>query len=176
MDRGQAERLLPLLEGILATCCKDWRNLAALAVCTGPGNFTGIRVGVAAARGLALALDIPAIGVTRLEALAHGRPGPVLVALDARRGGLYAQTFHDGVPSAPPALTTPEGLPRGFLPLGAAARAGTPDARETPDPTSFARIAATLLGAPQPPPAPLYLRPADADPAAEAPPRMLDDA
>jgi tRNA threonylcarbamoyladenosine biosynthesis protein TsaB len=165
MERGQAERLLPMLEDVLAVSGRDWRDLAAIGVCTGPGNFTGVRIADAAARGLALALDIPAIGVTRLEAMAHGRPGAFLATLDARRGAYYAQSFQDGAPNGPPALVDASDLPR--------------DARldvDDPSPAAFASIAALRLSGPQPPPAPLYLRPPDAAPAAEAPPLILDDA
>ena len=59
MARGQAERLVPMLEEMLAEAGLGWRDLDALGVCTGPGNFTGIRISVSAARGLALALDVP---------------------------------------------------------------------------------------------------------------------
>src|SRR5690606_3902535 len=84
-------------------------DLDAIAVSTGPGSFTGVRVGVAAARGLALALKIPAAGVTTLEALAHQaqamRPGrPAIAAIDAGRGEVYAASFAaDGAPLAAPA-------------------------------------------------------------------------
>ena len=74
MARGQAERLMPLLEDVLAEGGVRWRDMAALAVLTGPGNFTGIRISVAAARGLAMALGVPAIGVTAFEALGVGLP------------------------------------------------------------------------------------------------------
>lgn len=179
MERGQAERLLPMLEETLAGAGAIWGDLAALAVCTGPGNFTGVRIAVAAARGLALALGRPAIGVTRLEALAEGRAGAALVAIDARRDALYIQTFADGAPLAPPELAAPHALAArapGALRLGAAASPGSPDSAETPDPVALARIAARRLDTPRPSPAPLYLRPADAAPAAEPPPLILDDA
>ncbi len=93
MEKGQAERLIPLLQDLLAEAGLDWPEVTALAVGTGPGNFTGVRIAVAAARGLALALAVPAIGVTRLEALAEGLPRPVTVAEDARRGEAYVQHF-----------------------------------------------------------------------------------
>ena len=93
MQKGQAERLIPMLEQILAGAGIRWPDLDALAVGTGPGNFTGVRIAVAAARGLALGLDIPALGVTRLEALAHGLQRPVTVIEDARRGAAYVQSF-----------------------------------------------------------------------------------
>ena len=68
MGRGQAERLMPLLEEMLADAGAAWRDLARIGVGVGPGNFTGIRISVSAARGLALALGVPAIGVTTFDA------------------------------------------------------------------------------------------------------------
>jgi tRNA threonylcarbamoyladenosine biosynthesis protein TsaB len=165
MDRGQAERLLPMLEEMLAEAALDWRDLNGLGVCTGPGNFTGVRLAVAAARGLALALGIPAAGVTRFEALAD-RPGPVIVTIeDGRRR--FAQAFREGAPLGPPA--DPEAL----APPPDAARIG-PEATRA-DPAALARIAARRLGT-GPPPAPLYLRPPDARPPTEPLPALLDDA
>ena len=62
MARGQAEHLMPMLEEVLAAQGLTWADLDAIGVGTGPGNFTGIRISVAAARGLALGLGIPAVG------------------------------------------------------------------------------------------------------------------
>ena len=93
MAKGQAERLFPMLEEMLARHGAGWRDLAAIGVGIGPGNFTGVRISVAAARGLALSLGVPALGVSRLEALAHGLPRPVVAAEDARRGEVYCQGF-----------------------------------------------------------------------------------
>ena len=59
MESGQSERLMPLLEGVLARAGIGWRDLVAVGVGTGPGNFTGVRISVAAARGLALGLGVP---------------------------------------------------------------------------------------------------------------------
>ncbi|WP_273509172.1 tRNA (adenosine(37)-N6)-threonylcarbamoyltransferase complex dimerization subunit type 1 TsaB, partial [Planktotalea frisia] len=67
MSRGQAERLMVLLEELLAQNTHVWSDLDAIGVGVGPGNFTGIRVSVSAARGLALGLGIPAIGVNRFD-------------------------------------------------------------------------------------------------------------
>ncbi|MGB4829442.1 MAG: tRNA (adenosine(37)-N6)-threonylcarbamoyltransferase complex dimerization subunit type 1 TsaB, partial [Paracoccaceae bacterium] len=91
MAKGQAERLIGMLQELLAEGGIGWRDLDALGVGTGPGNFTGVRISVAAARGFALALGIPALGVTRLEALAHGLPRPLTVLEDARRDEVYLQ-------------------------------------------------------------------------------------
>ena len=85
MAKGQAERLMVMLEEMLAEAEISWADLCVVGVGTGPGNFTGVRISVAAARGLALGLGIPAIGVTALEAAAFGASLPVQVVLDARR-------------------------------------------------------------------------------------------
>jgi tRNA threonylcarbamoyl adenosine modification protein YeaZ len=94
IGKGHAEQLLAVIGEALAAAGKVYADLGGIAVAVGPGSFTGIRVGVAAARGLALALDIPSAGVGTLDALAeaarekfHGRP--VVVAHDARRDELY---------------------------------------------------------------------------------------
>jgi tRNA A37 threonylcarbamoyladenosine modification protein TsaB len=160
MARGHAERLLPLLAETLAEAGRGWADLDALAVCTGPGNFTGLRIGVAAARGLALALGRPAVGVDRFAALAEGQPGRVRIALDTGRGTVFAQDFRDGRAEGPPAAIAGPADPGPGL----------------ADPATLARIAAARLaaGAPLSPPAPLYLRPADADPAREPAPVLLD--
>lgn len=169
MEKGQAERLLPLLEEALAAGGAEWRDLDGLAVCTGPGNFTGIRIAVAAARGLAMSLEIPALGVTRLEALAAETRGPVEAAIDARRGGLWVQAFLDGAAVSAPRLVAAE------APAGAGRRIGAPGP-DRADPVVLARLGAARLDLGAPPPAPLYLRPADATPGADAPPVLLDDA
>ncbi|MFT4151582.1 MAG: tRNA (adenosine(37)-N6)-threonylcarbamoyltransferase complex dimerization subunit type 1 TsaB [Paracoccaceae bacterium] len=169
MDKGQAERLLPLLEEVLADGGAGWHDLDALAVGTGPGNFTGVRIAVAAARGLALALDIPAIGVTRLEALAHGLPRPLTVIEDARRGEVYVQPF--AAEGAGPARLEPAGpLPPGALTGSAAGPDALPPAMPLAE--AIARVAAGRAGTPARP-APFYLRGADAAPPADPPPVIL---
>ena len=102
MEKGQAERLMPFLEDLLTRAGVGWHDLTALAVGTGPGNFTGVRIAVAAARGLALGLGIPAVGVTRFQALGHGQPRPLTVIEDARRGEVYVQRLD----TSPPRLAT----------------------------------------------------------------------
>lgn len=95
IGRGHAERLMPMIEALLAESNVSFANLDRIAVTTGPGSFTGVRVGIAAARGLALALGIPAVGVNSLEALAlpvlkRQSVGTAVAALDAKRGEIYA--------------------------------------------------------------------------------------
>lgn len=85
MRRGQDSRLAPLCDELMVNSKIDWKELDRIAVVIGPGSFTGVRVGVAFARGLALSLDIPCIGVTSLEAaMPAGFRGPVLGALPAQ--------------------------------------------------------------------------------------------
>ncbi|CAM5359488.1 tRNA (adenosine(37)-N6)-threonylcarbamoyltransferase complex dimerization subunit type 1 TsaB [Frigidibacter albus] len=184
MAKGQAERLMPLLEELLAGAGAGWRDLDALAVGIGPGNFTGIRISVAAARGLALSLRLPALGIGTLEALALDLPRPVLAVTDARRGEVYAQGF--GAGPAEPRLMAAEALaadlPQGLALVGDGAdvlQALRPDLHALPPAlslaNSLARIAAARLatGAPHSRPAPMYLRSADAAPAADPPPVLL---
>ena len=119
IGKGHAERLMDVIDQALAEASLPLSSVARIAVVVGPGSFTGIRVGVAAARGLALALHIPCVGITTLEALAHqhhaktldaGQPAaPVVVAMDAKRGEVYTQAFgQDGTPLTQPAALLPE--------------------------------------------------------------------
>ena len=96
MPRGQAERLLPMIEETVAAAGLAFGQLDAVGVTRGPGAFTGLRIGLAAARGLALALDIPAIGVTTFEALAVRAPAGCVVAIDTKRNDCYCQRFGPG--------------------------------------------------------------------------------
>lgn len=98
IGKGHAERLMAVIDQALADANKDLPSVDRVAVVIGPGSFTGIRVGVAAARGFALSLGIECVGVTTLEALADAyladHPDkPVVVAMDAKRDEIYAQTF-----------------------------------------------------------------------------------
>ena len=168
MDKGQAERLIPLAEQLLAEAGLTFADLDAIAVGTGPGNFTGVRIAVAAARGLALSLGIPAIGVTRLEALAHGLPRPLWVVEDAKRGEVYAQRFDSTGGAA--FLTRLDALTLDAPHAGSA----LPDALPSlPVAEATALVAATRIGGANPRPAPFYLRGADAAPPADPPPVIL---
>jgi tRNA threonylcarbamoyl adenosine modification protein YeaZ len=177
MDVGQAERLIPMLEEMLAEAGLGWRDLFCLGVGTGPGNFTGVRISVAAARGLALGLGIPAVGVTALEALAYGRSGPRLVTLDARRGALYAQVFDGGHADICTLETLPETPPDpsciGHRSAEVAARvAGHVEEPAFPQTVAMARIARSRRET-APRAAPFYLRAADAAPPSDPPPVIL---
>ena len=172
MPRGQAERLVPMVEEVRAEAGLAWSAIDLVCVTIGPGSFTGVRIGLAAAQGFAIACDLPILGVTTLEALACAAPPgrPALVAIDARRGQLYAQPFAaGGVPLAPPQALAPEAAallaPVGAVILGS----GAPLLKKGSDPffpearifgrLAFARAAEARRGAP---PKPLYLRGADA--------------
>lgn len=103
MARGQAERVFPLLESVLAEEGVVWGDLDAIGVGVGPGNFTGTRIAVSAARGLSSALGIPAVGVTGFEALRgdtwYGNREPMIVSLPPSRAksGALLQYFEDGI-------------------------------------------------------------------------------
>lgn len=176
MARGHQERLAPLAAEAMSLAGVDFPALDRIGVTVGPGSFTGLRVGLAFAKGLASALSIPAIGVGTLEALAEGeRSGVVFAALDARRGQIYLQAFADGA-----ALMAPDILPvevaaariaelacgRAITLIGSGApllAGAAPGARvldgEDADPVAVARLAAV---APVAPARPLYLRAPDA--------------
>ncbi|MFD2238813.1 tRNA (adenosine(37)-N6)-threonylcarbamoyltransferase complex dimerization subunit type 1 TsaB [Aureimonas populi] len=99
IGRGHAEALMDVIAGVLSDAGIGYGDLSRVAVTVGPGSFTGIRVGVSTARALALALGIPAVGVSVLEALAgphRGGAAPVLAVQDARRGEVYAALYAQG--------------------------------------------------------------------------------
>ena len=107
--RGHAEALMPMLETVLAEAALGFSDLDALAVTVGPGTFTGLRVGLAAARGIALARQLPLVGVTTLEAIAEPVAAEadetVLASFDARRDEIYMQAFSaDRTPQTDPLL------------------------------------------------------------------------
>src|SRR6185503_16571441 len=96
MARGHQERLAPMAQAVMAGAGLPFSRLERIGVTVGPGSFTGLRVGIAFAKGLASALDISTAGIGTLEALAADISGFVFVAIDARRGQLYGQAFEDG--------------------------------------------------------------------------------
>ena len=186
MARGQSEALLPMIERVMAAANLEFADLAAIGVTVGPGAFTGLRIGLAAARAIALASGKPAVGVTTLEAIAAAlapAPGSLVVAIDAKREDLYVQQFAGGaawrpataaLAQLPAAVALPAG-PFAIAGDGAArlyaALTGADRARATliadhalPDAAIVARLAAAHLvsGETVVSPRPLYLRPPDA--------------
>jgi tRNA threonylcarbamoyl adenosine modification protein YeaZ len=157
-----------MLEEVLATEGLTWADLDGVAVGTGPGNFTGIRIAVSAARGLALGLGKPTIGVNGFEARAEGHVGPLRTLIAAPRGQCYcADMDADGILAAP-VLTTVAEVEAEHSDLPVVAEKSAADLI-----AAVARIAAGRLGRAQPRPSPLYVRGADAAPARDAPPVIL---
>ena len=175
MTRGHQERLAPLIAELMAQAGLGFDRLDRVAVTRGPGSFTGLRVGLAFARTLALARGIPCVGAGTLEALAAETAGPVLAAAPAPQDRLYVQSFEGGRPAGEAALAAPESVDLAGVrlivgPGAGALRAHAPwiaaDDRAWADPAVLARWGAR---APEPtgPPDPLYLRPPDARTLAE---------
>jgi tRNA threonylcarbamoyladenosine biosynthesis protein TsaB len=108
MKRGHAEALMPLIARVMQSAALGFTALDRIAVTTGPGSFTGLRVGISAARGLALAAGKPAVGLTTLSAYAAaivglGKSAPVISAIDARHDHVYFQIVAgDGSPLVRP--------------------------------------------------------------------------
>lgn len=101
MARGHAEALMPLIKRVVERSGFGFPDLNRIAVTVGPGSFTGLRVGIAAARGLALATGKPALGLTTLSAfaaplIAEDDTLPVVAAVDARHGFVYLQIVGPG--------------------------------------------------------------------------------
>lgn len=180
MSKGQGERLMPLLEEVLAGAGIGWADLSALGVGTGPGNFTGIRISVSAARGLALSLGVPAVGVSVFDALALDLPQPVVASVDARRGQVYAQRI-GGTGTSAPETALPEAF-QGQPPATcvghdsaalAAATGGTQAQPVFPLAEAIARLAHLRFATETKRPAPLYIRDADAAPPRDPAPVLL---
>ena len=191
MQRGHAEALFPLIEAVLDEAGAGYADLRGIRVCTGPGSFTGIRVGVAAARGLALGLGLTAIGVDRFRALVRSRRLPghaaggeamefrVAVALAGPQGTAYFRTLDgNGAPCGPAgearriaADALESAAPGDFLRLGDA-WPGATEEDGLPDPAAIASDSAASRDAL--PAKPFYLRDAGAAPPREAPPPLLD--
>ncbi len=162
MQKGQAERLFPLLEDVLAESGKNWADLDAIGVCVGPGNFTGVRISVSSARGLSLSLGIPSVGVSKLEAMAYDTSGHVTALLDARRDRVYAQNFLNGTPTSEPEMTELSDIPIGAAYVMANEALDVEGVALSNIVSAVAHITATRFDTEQARPAPLYLRSADA--------------
>lgn len=180
MERGQSEALMPMVIAVMAEAELDFAALDLVAVTVGPGAFTGIRIGLATARAIGLAADIPVAGVTTTEAIAHAvtaeerRGRPLLVAVDARRADVFVQLFPADEPAAPPVAR----LPAAAAELGGGAlllagdgatrlaalmpQAQLSAASPAPDAAVVADLAARHWKDGRAlPPTPLYLRPPD---------------
>src|SRR5262249_39197229 len=101
MARGHAEALMPLVARVMSDARLEFADLDRVAVTVGPGSFTGLRVGVSAARGTAIAAGKPAIGLTTLAAfaaphIAADDTSPLIAAIDARNDQVYMQLFGPG--------------------------------------------------------------------------------
>ncbi|WP_375621199.1 MULTISPECIES: tRNA (adenosine(37)-N6)-threonylcarbamoyltransferase complex dimerization subunit type 1 TsaB [unclassified Bartonella] len=117
MNKGHAEKLIGQITQIMKQANMTLDQVERIAVNIGPGSFTGVRVGVATARALALALEIPAVGVSALEALAaqvinnKSTASAITVVIEAGRGMFYHQNFHnDLTPLGEPGLKTIENI------------------------------------------------------------------
>lgn len=190
MERGHAEALLPLLERVIAASGGGFAQIERVAVTIGPGSFTGLRVGISAARAVGLACEVPVVGVTTLSALmaplVEDGPARLTAAvIDARGGRVYAQAIGPSgrLIIAPAILTVREvvrSLGSGSVVLvGSGAPAVATEAaavgiearlHPTPPVPDIAWVA--RLGAAADPedalPKPLYLAPPDARPQDDA--------
>jgi tRNA threonylcarbamoyladenosine biosynthesis protein TsaB len=199
MKRGHAEAVMPLIARVIKQAGLAFTRLDRIAVTTGPGSFTGLRVGLSAARGIALAADKPIVGLTTLAAYAApvvsvNQQQPVISAIDARHDQVYFQVVSgDGGSLVPPRVAPIEealkasrfGAPHL---VGNAARiladrwpAEAPppfrvDAQPAPDITWLAWLGAAV--SPESAPArPYYLRAPDAKPSeAKLSPALLQKA
>jgi len=186
MVRGHAEALVPLIARVLKQSDTGFRDLGRIAVTTGPGSFTGVRVGLAAARGFGVATAVPVVGVSTLSVyaapyLAGNGKTPVVAAIDARHGHVFLQVFGPGgqtlvsprlaalneaieAASATPACLV--GSAARAVADGLAKNAAPPravDPRDAPDIVWVAQIGAVTPQA-QSAPHPQYLRAPDAQP------------
>lgn len=186
MARGHAEALVPLIAGVMKRAELTFTAIDRVAVTTGPGSFTGLRVGIAAARGIALAAGKPALGISTLSAYAaphldQDDAVAVIAAIDARHQQIYLQVFDPSgriviAPRLAPITDAVRAAVEGPCRIvGSAAQAiadrlpaGAPtpllvENRDAPDIDWVARMGAVLPTG-QSPPKPQYLRAPDAQP------------
>ncbi len=186
MTRGHAEALMPLLVQLMQGAGIDFRDIDRVVVTTGPGSFTGLRVGISAARGIALATGKPAVGLSTLAAyaaphMAADETVPVVAAIDARHAHVYLQVFGPGgrthtaprlsplaeaVRAAAAARSCIVGSAAQSVAAGLSDLDPSPtavDARPAPDIAWVARMGAVVPEG-KSPPKPQYLRAPDAQP------------
>jgi tRNA threonylcarbamoyladenosine biosynthesis protein TsaB len=180
MGRGQAEALAPMAQETMGLAGVAFKDLTRIAVTTGPGTFTGVRIGLAMARGLGVALNIPVTGINSMAAIACNETAsdlPIVVAVDARADEIYFAAYDQSGReiTAPVIITLAEAhklMPsRQIRILGTAAdllldkQHVRSDAGDLPIAANFVRLA-TSIPASAMPPEPLYLRPPDVKPQA----------
>ncbi len=177
--RAHNEQLIPTIEELLAEAGKTYADLDAIVVGSGPGPFTGLRVGMATAQALGVALDIPVHGVCTHDAIANGRMGRWLVATDARRKEVYWAAYESGRRVAGPEVAKPETLAD---PQAGALNVAIPESlagrlpeslaacpRQEASPRARGLVAVADLDSQPGPLVPLYLRRPDAVPPALKP-------
>lgn len=184
MDRGQAEALAPMVQEAMKMAGVDFANLNRIAVTTGPGTFTGVRIGLAMARGLGVALDIPVTGINSLAAIAANETTknfPKVVAVDARAGEIYFASYDQSGHEVTGPVVVPLNEAQRFMPNLSVAILGTgaelllqklgnhphlrSDAGDLPIAENFVRLTAGIPAS-DIPPEPLYLRAPDVKPQA----------
>lgn len=180
MDRGQAEALAPMVQETMASASVAFKDLARIAVTTGPGTFTGVRIGLAMARGLGVALNIPMTGINSLAAIACNETAgdlPIVVAVDARANEIYFASYDAlGHELTAPVIATLADANK-FMPSRPVRLLGTAadllldkqhvrsDAGDLPVAANFVKLVASIPASTAPP-EPLYLRPPDVKPQA----------
>lgn len=186
MTRGHVERLAPMVAEALAAAGVNASDLDGIAVTTGPGSFTGARLGIAFARGLSLSAGVPVTGLSVFEVMAADTSGSTIVTMPGKNGALMLQGFSDGHALGKPQEYPPdqiaEALPQGpFRVIGPATDAlfaALPsDAQDRAHRQDWTAITAEDIARCALPafaekrtilPAPLYLRPPDAKPQVSA--------
>ncbi len=192
LSKGHAERIVPMIQSVLTEADVRYGEIDFIAVTVGPGTFTGIRIGLSAARGIALTTGVPVIGVPTLDVIAEGaralgsldKQSAITVFHDARRDELFCQVFPrvtDDSPSSPSLITLVDAL--SIIPSGGATVVGSgvsrlkdrivserpdvtiSDAPNSPDAVHLSSIGTALArrGLTEKwPPEPLYIRAPDA--------------
>ena len=184
MDRGQAEALAPMVQDTVKMAGVAFADLSRIAVTTGPGTFTGVRIGLALARGLGLSLGVPVIGINSLAAIAANEKSkdmPIAVAVDARAAEIYYAAYDQSGHEVTAPVVVALAEAHKFMPshpvriVGTAAdlllnrmddhRNVRSNAGDLPIAENFVRLAATMPALSLPP-EPIYLRAPDVKPQA----------
>lgn len=175
-SRDQAAKLMPMVQNVMGEAVVGFDELGLIVTTTGPGSFTGLRIGLSAARALGLALSVPVQGVGTFDAIVHScaPQGPSVVVLESKRADFYTQAFDEHYrASGPPECLLSSDIPENSMLCGdglARLRAETGRSftaaieRNLPDPVVLARLGARVFdenGRIAAKPEPFYLRGAD---------------